>query len=40
MGLGLGLFLCRQIIREHGGKINAESALGHELTSWFTLPMG
>jgi two-component system sensor histidine kinase/response regulator len=40
MGLGLGLFICRQIIREHGGEINAESAEGQGLTIWFTLPMG
>ena len=39
MGLGLGLFLCRQIIREHGGEINAESKEGEGLTVWFTLPM-
>jgi two-component system, sensor histidine kinase and response regulator len=39
VGLGLGLFLCRQIIQEHGGEINAESALGEGLTIWFTLPI-
>ncbi len=39
VGLGLGLFLCRQIIQEHGGEINAESSPGEGLTIWFTLPM-
>lgn len=39
MGPGLELFLCRQIIREHIGEINAESALSQGLTICFTLPM-
>lgn len=39
VGLGLGLFLCRQIIREHGGEISAESAPNEGLTILFTLPL-
>ena len=39
VGLGLGLFLCRQIIQEHDGEIYAKSGLGEGLTVWFTLPM-
>ena len=39
VGLGLGLFLCRQIIQEHDGEIYAKSELGQGLTVWFTLPI-
>lgn len=39
VGLGLGLFLCRQIIREHGGQIGAISAPGEGFEVWFTLPL-
>lgn len=40
VGLSVGLFLCHQIIREHCGEINAESAEGKGLTIRFTLSMG
>jgi signal transduction histidine kinase len=37
-GLGLGLYICSDIIQRHGGKIGAESAEGIGTTFWFTLP--
>ncbi|MFL5605825.1 MAG: PAS domain S-box protein [Gemmatimonadaceae bacterium] len=37
-GAGLGLFLCRAIVTQHGGRIWAESALGAGTLVTFTIP--
>jgi two-component system, sensor histidine kinase and response regulator len=39
MGVGLGLYLCRQIIQAHGGEIGVVSALNQGTKFWFTLPI-
>ncbi len=39
VSLGLGLYLCKQIINAHGGQIGVNSALDAGATFWFTLPI-
>ncbi len=38
-GLGLGLYLCRQIVMAHGGEIGVETSRGNGAEFWFTLPI-
>lgn len=38
-GLGLGLYICAEIVKRHNGQIGVDSQLGKSSTFWFTLPL-
>jgi two-component system, chemotaxis family, CheB/CheR fusion protein len=37
-GLGLGLFISAEIVRQHGGHISIDSSVGKGSTFWFVIP--
>ncbi len=39
-GFGIGLYLCAEIIRRHGGEVGVESEMGQGSTFYFRLPIG
>jgi PAS domain S-box-containing protein len=39
VGLGLGLYICQQLIHRQQGKVGVESIPGQGATFWFTLPV-
>ncbi len=38
-GVGLGLYVAREIVRSHGGEIGVISSAGEGATFWFVLPL-
>jgi signal transduction histidine kinase len=39
-GLGLGLYLCRAIVEQHGGTVGVDSVPGAGATFWIDIPTG
>ncbi|GHO48909.1 PAS domain-containing sensor histidine kinase [Ktedonospora formicarum] len=39
VNLGLGLYICGQLIQRQGGEVGVESSSEHGSTFWFTLPL-
>lgn len=39
VGLGLGLYICQQLISRQQGEVGVESSPGHGATFWFALPI-
>lgn len=38
-GLGLGLYICHQLMQRQKGRVGVESVFGHGATFWFELPL-
>jgi two-component system CheB/CheR fusion protein len=38
-GLGLGLYICAEIIKRHEGEVGVDTTPGNGSTFWFTLPL-
>lgn len=38
-GFGIGLYLCREIIERHGGKLGVDSVVGAGSNFWFEIPV-
>jgi signal transduction histidine kinase len=39
-GTGLGLYICKEIVQKHGGRIGVQSEMGHWVRFRFNLPTG